>query len=380
MKKISDQRCAIKKVAIRFLKLFALGLLLQGGYFHTGNDLGYGVDIVYIRIMGILQRIAIAYLIVAICEACTSNTYNSDTVRGVCQYLKAYHWHWIAAFMLSSLYLSLLYGLRIPSWQFHSPIATYSFNSSRDEEIFTVTCNVRGDLGPACNAAGFIDRSIMGINHLYKRPVYQRTKECSVKSPDYGPPPPYSPVWCLAPFDPEGILSSAMAVVTCIIGSHYGHALVNFKGHKRRLLEWIISSFVLLLIGIAVYLLGMPFNKPLYTFSYTCLTAGAAGLVFSAFYIVVDVYEWSWPLLLLEWMGMNAMLIYALAACDIFSIAVKGLYWRSPDINLVSFTERIFQHIIHLPKLANLVFVLFEILFWCLIAGALKYKGIFWKV
>lgn len=32
------------------------------------------------------------------------------------------------------------------------------------------------------------------------------SQECSVNSPDYGPLPPNSPGWCLAPFDPEGIL------------------------------------------------------------------------------------------------------------------------------------------------------------------------------
>lgn len=31
-------------------------------------------------------------------------------------------------------------------------------------------------------------------------------QECSVNSPDSGPPAPNSPAWCLAPFDPEGIL------------------------------------------------------------------------------------------------------------------------------------------------------------------------------
>lgn len=31
-------------------------------------------------------------------------------------------------------------------------------------------------------------------------------QECSVNSPDYGPLPPNSPGWCLAPFDPEGVL------------------------------------------------------------------------------------------------------------------------------------------------------------------------------
>lgn len=36
-----------------------------------------------------------------------------------------------------------------------------------------VNCSVRGDLGPACNAAGMIDRYILGIDHLYAKPVYR---------------------------------------------------------------------------------------------------------------------------------------------------------------------------------------------------------------
>jgi heparan-alpha-glucosaminide N-acetyltransferase len=69
-----------------------------------------------------------------------------------------------------------------------------------------IQCGVRGSLGPPCNAVGFVDRVLLGENHLYKNPVYKRTKECSVNSPDYGPLPPNAPDWCLAPFDPEGLL------------------------------------------------------------------------------------------------------------------------------------------------------------------------------
>lgn len=59
-------------------------------------------------------------------------------------------------------------------------------------------CNVRGNVGPACNSAGLIDRSILGIEHLYKKPVYRNLEECQNSES--------APSWCLAPFDPEGIL------------------------------------------------------------------------------------------------------------------------------------------------------------------------------
>jgi predicted acyltransferase len=38
----------------------------------------------------------------------------------------------------------------------------------------------------------------------------------------------------------------------------------------------------------------MPLNKQLYTFSYVCVTSGAAALVFSAIYILVCCcYNWT---------------------------------------------------------------------------------------
>lgn len=99
-----------------------------------------------------------------------------------------------------------------------------------------VKCGVRGDTGPACNAVGLIDRTVLGIQHLYRKPIYARTvviflpstiwfyilisffsrivniaticflQLCSINSPDYGPLPPDAPSWCQAPFDPEGLL------------------------------------------------------------------------------------------------------------------------------------------------------------------------------
>ena len=51
----------------------------------------------------------------------------------------------------------------------------------------------------------------------------------------------------------------------------------------------------------------------------------------------VDVKRFRRPTLLLQWMGMNALIIYALAACELFPAAVQGFYWRSPENNLVFF-------------------------------------------
>lgn len=375
-KNTRDKLDAYQKAGVRALKLFLLGVFLQGGYLHGRDNLSFGVDMKHLRIMGILQRISIGYFLVACCEIFSKGIqvsrerlpyFQVDAVR----LMATYPWHWAFVLVLSSMYLGILYGLTVPDWSFKAMETT----------VTRIKCSVKGDLGPACNAVGYLDRTIMGINHVYVNPVYRRTKECSTLSPDYGPPPVNAPVWCFAPFDPEGLLSSLMASISCFIGAHYGHALLHFKNHEKRLYEWIASGVILNLLGLFIVWLGMPVNKPLYTLSYVCITGGAAGLLFSAIYLLVDVWNYRKPFRLLEWMGMNALLIFILAAVEVFPALIQGFFWSSPQDNLVSLVEVVvFQHIIPSKRWAKMAYVLFEILFWCLISGLLKRWGIFWKL
>lgn len=39
-----------------------------------------------------------------------------------------------------------------------------------------VNCGVRGKINPPCNAVGFIDRRVLGINHMYQHPAWRRSK------------------------------------------------------------------------------------------------------------------------------------------------------------------------------------------------------------
>nr|GMD57853.1 heparan-alpha-glucosaminide N-acetyltransferase-like [Ipomoea batatas] len=328
-KNLSNRTAATGKAIFRALKLLIIGVFLQGGYFHGLNNLTYGVDITQIRWTGVLQRIAIAFFVTAISEIWLKNDCKVDSGLSL---LKRYQYQWAMAFVLIAIYLSLLYGLYVPDWEYQIPAEMVS----SDTKILSVKCGVRGDTGPACNAAGMVDRTVLGIQHLYRRPIYARTKECSVNSPDYGPLPIDAPSWCQAPFDPEGLLSSLMAIVTCFVGVHFGHVIIHFKDHKTRILQWIIPSCCLLLLGVTCNLFGMRINKVLYSFSYTCVTAGTAGVVFAGVYIMVDVYGCRHFTSLLEWMGMNALLIYVLVSCNIIPIIVQGLYWRLPENNIVS--------------------------------------------
>ncbi|VAH32110.1 unnamed protein product [Triticum turgidum subsp. durum] len=170
--------------------------------------------------MGILQRIAIAYLVTALCQIWLKG---DDDVDSGLDLIKRYRYQLLAGLLITITYMVLLYGTYVPDWEYRisGPGST--------EKTFTVKCGVRGDSGPGCNAVGMIDRKILGIQHLYGRPVYARSQQCSIDSPQNGPLPPDAPSWCQAPFDPEGLLSSVMAIVTCLIGLQYGHIIVHFQ-------------------------------------------------------------------------------------------------------------------------------------------------------
>ncbi|XP_042044154.1 heparan-alpha-glucosaminide N-acetyltransferase-like isoform X1 [Salvia splendens] len=375
-KKVENRLEATKRVMERSIKLFLLGMILQGGYFHGRGDLTYGIDLEKIRIMGVLQRIAIGYMLASVLEIWLVN---NTAVNSAITFMKRYSYQIVAGILVGVIYMGLLYGLYVPDWNFDASSLRMTQRVLLGANSQTVYCGIRGSLEPPCTAVGFIDRVIIGENHLYQRPVYRRTKECSVNSPDYGPPPPNSPAWCLAPFDPEGILSSLMAAITCLVGLHYGHILVHCKDQKQRIVIWFVSSLPLLMLGYLLTVTGVPLSKPLYTLSYMFVTAGASGVLLTVIYFIVDTRCIRKPTLLFQWMGMNALVVYALAACEIFPAAVQGVYWRSPENNLVDLSEKLLQWVFHSDKWGTLIFVFVEILFWGFVAGFLHFKRVYIK-
>lgn len=117
-------------------------------------------------------------------------------------------------------------------------------------------------------------------------------------------------------------------------------------------------------------------NKALYSFSYTCITAGASGVLFTGIYLMVrllvlfypfnfcfyflpsidssfefcldrspigdivnfqvDVFGYRRTGIVFEWIGMHALVIYVLIACNILPLILHGFYWGKPQNNIVS--------------------------------------------
>ncbi|OMO81815.1 hypothetical protein CCACVL1_12204 [Corchorus capsularis] len=377
LKKIPKINDAIRKICLRTLKLLFWGILLQGGYSHAPSDLVYGVDMKKIRWCGILQRIALVYFIVALIETLTTKRRPTVLEPGHVSIFTAYRWQWIGGFVAFVIYMTTTYGLYVPDWSF------VVHGDNNESTRYTVKCGMRGHLGPACNAVGYVDRQVWGVNHLYAYPVWQRLKACTASAPGSGPFRENAPVWCRGPFEPEGLLSTILAILSGTIGIHYGHVLIHFKGHSERLKQWVSMALVLLIVAIILHFTdAIPINKQLYSFSYTCFTAGAAGIVFSVFYIVIDVWGFRTPFLFLEWIGMNAMLIYVLGAQAILPAFVNGWYYKSTDNTLVYWIQNhVFINVWHSQRLGTLLHVIFaEIVFYGVLAGILHKFRIYWKL
>ncbi|XP_071736981.1 uncharacterized protein [Rutidosis leptorrhynchoides] len=379
LKRIPDKFIAIKKVILRTLKLIFWGLLLQGGYSHAPDKLSYGVDVKNIRWFGILQRIALAYFIVGMLEIATQGAQDKELPPGHFSIYKLYIWHWLLGACVLIVYMTVVYEINVPSWEF----TVRNTDSADYGKILTVTCDVRGKLDPPCNAVGYIDRKVLGINHMYQHPAWKRSKACTARSPYEGPFKKTAPSWCWAPFEPEGVLSSISAILSTIIGVHFGHVLVQIKDHSARLTHWIIMGVALLVSGIILHVTNAnPLNKQMYTFSYVCVTSGAAAIVFSFFYIMVDIWKLRYMFLPLEWIGKNAMLVYVMAAEGIFAGFFNGWYYDDPHNTLIYWIQKhVFIGVWHSRRVGILLYVIFaEIMFWGIISGILHRLGIYWKL
>ncbi|CAN1353495.1 Heparan-alpha-glucosaminide N-acetyltransferase [Linum perenne] len=375
LKRVPKKSDAVRRVLTRTLKLLFWGLLLQGGYSHAPSDLEYGVDMKLIRWCGILtQRIALVYMIVALIETFTIKQRQTILNPNHFSIFTAYRWQWLGGFVAFLVYMITVFSLYVPDWSF----------MHRDEKIrYTVKCGMRGHFGPGCNAVGQVDRAVWGVNHLYAYPEWQRLKACTLSSPSSGSFRDDAPSWCHGPFEPEGLLSSISAILSGTIGIHYGHVLIHFKDNSERLKQWVSIGVGLIIIAVVLHFTdAIPINKQLYSISYVCFTAGVAGIVFSALYLLIDVLEWRLPFVFLEWIGMNAMLVYVMAAQGIFEGFVNGWYYESTDKTLVYWIQKhVFNDVWNSKRVGNILYVIFgQITFWAAVSGILHKLGIYWKL
>jgi len=230
----SGRAWTMARVLRRSAVIFGLGIVLNG--LPT-------FDWATLRVPGVLQRIAVCYLVAAVLFLVTG---------------------WRTQALVAA-------GLLLGYWLVMTVVPVPGYGA--------------GDLSKAGNLAAYLDRTILGSPHLWQ---------------------------AARVYDPEGILSTAPAVATALLGVLAGHWLR--KGHAPG-----ATAARLALAGIACAGLGQiwsvwfPVNKALWTSSYAMLTGGLALIALAACYWLIEVQghrRWAIPFASL---GVNALALFFLS-------------------------------------------------------------------
>ena len=273
---------ALKRVVRRGVLLFLVGLFYSGGFTNGWPDM---------RLMGVLNRIALAYLFGGLLFC----FFKPRALVGICA------------------------GILIGYW------ALMSFVPIRDIKLTRSNiAQVAEQAGDLKTAAYFRDRESPNPSAVKNSAAWAAT-ECLFyattnwvrgkfdKGHDLAD---HLDFQCLPGkkydtfFDPEGLLSTIPAVGTCLLGIFAGFLLKNQGVPDQK------KVFYLLGVGAAAVILGWCWNfqfpviKKIWTSSYVLVAGGYSAILLGVFYQIVDVWQkraWCQPFV---WMGMNSITIY----------------------------------------------------------------------
>jgi predicted acyltransferase len=164
--------------------------------------------------------------------------------------------------------------------------------------------------------------------------------------------------------DPEGILSTIPAISTALLGMFTGEFLLSrYLDNKpmRKVLYMVLAAIGLMIIG-QVWNLAFPINKNLWSSSFVCFVGGLSLLLFSLFYLIIDVWNYrKWAFFFVV-IGMNPITIYLAERIINFQSASKFFFggvinlfpetW-SPFLNGIAITAIgwIFLYILYRKKI-----------------------------
>lgn len=254
---------ALRRVIVRGVLLYALGLFYSGGFTNPWPDL---------RLLGVLPRLALAYL-------------------GGGLLFCFFKPRALGAIFAASLvgYWALLTFVPIRDFQLEKTAIAARLGTDKPTpaQIRTAyeatTARVTGRYEPGLNYANHVD--------------YERL-----------PGRKYDIYW-----DPEGIVSTLPAIATGLLGILAGFVL------RRTDLSDAQKLSRLALAGVAALALGwlwhlqFPVIKKIWTSSFVLVAGGWSLLLLAAFYYIVDVRKWRGWCQPFVWIGMNAITLYVIS-------------------------------------------------------------------
>lgn len=327
----ADESEITRQIVRRGAVIFLLGFLFNGFPYFTWTDIPGVADpsvlhrvgdrLLHWRIMGVLQRIGVAYIAAALIAKRTTLRQQVSVIVGL---LVAY---WLAMTIVP-----------VPDTGVMGQLALGS---------------------PEHTMAAWWDRTLLDWsrvnlgNHLWSGSV----------------------TW-----DPEGIFSTIPAVATALLGIIAGRWIGASRSLDERLNGLFSAGAIAMMVGL-MWNWSFPINKNIWTSSYVVFTAGTACVSLATIMWLVDVKRYDWWTRPFVIYGMNPILAYVgsqLMARMIYSIlkvdyrgASVALQSAIYDAGFASWLE---------PKNASLAFALSVVLVWYAIVYVLYRKSIFLKV
>ena len=111
-------------------------------------------------------------------------------------------------------------------------------------------------------------------------------------------------------YDPEGLLSTLPAVVTCLLGIFAGMLLRSTEFCDRWKVIYLLSFGVGGVLLGSLWGLEFPVIKKIWSSSFVLVAGGYSAILLGVFYQLVDVWKfqkWCQPFV---WMGMNSLTVY----------------------------------------------------------------------
>ena len=276
---------ATKRVVIRGVLLFLIGLFYSGGFTNPWPD---------IRLMGVLNRIALCYLAGGLLFI----WFKPRALIGIAAAILIGYWAMLAFIPIRDIQLEKAHLAALAekagdtklAAQFNAAGNASSVNPSaiQDSPVWAATERMYAET--TNRVTGKFDMGYNVANHFDFEHLPARKYDLF--------------------YDPEGLLSTLPTVVTGLLGIFAGLFLRNKSVPDTEKVLWLLGSGA---AGVALgFLWGwqFPVIKKIWTSSYVLVAGGYSAMLLGAFYWIVDVKKWqAWgqPFL---WIGMNPITLY----------------------------------------------------------------------
>ncbi|XP_060096966.1 heparan-alpha-glucosaminide N-acetyltransferase-like [Heteronotia binoei] len=273
----------VRKMTWRTVVLFVIGICFLN-YGSADGPLSWR----WARIPGVLQRLGFTYFVLALMHVCFGikdpDSYQVGNCRASLRDVLLYWPEWIVVAALETLWLCLTFLLPVPG----CPRGYLGPGGIGDYGQYT---NCTG------GAAGYIDKWLLGENHIYRHPTCKELYKTT------------------QPFDPEGILGTINSIVMAFFGLQAGKIILMYRQRPRSILKRFLIWAILL--GILSTILSsfnqnigyIPINKNLWSLSYVTTLSTFSFVLLGILFYVVDVKSW-WGGQPFIFPGMNSIFVY----------------------------------------------------------------------